>query len=116
MINTKENIIYFGYGDIVVGSITNTLLIMPIKPPQKTGSILDMNRVEIIGETISFSFTTLKEINDFRYALNLIDPTVNCFAFQDYIFDFSNYNKESVMVIKKTLESIEYYMMPLMAC
>lgn len=116
MIDTKENIIYFGYGDIAVGNVTNTLSITPFKPPQEVGSEVKMAVVDMIGQTIRFSFNSLKEIKTFEDNLSLINPTNNSFIFQGYTFDFTQYNEKSKAVLKRFVDRVKNHIISLMAC
>ena len=92
----KGNTIYFGYGDVVVGcnELIGCMIFTNIKPPQKIGSTVKNNEVEI-GEKILV-------YEDNCYDLLKVFQTVNennkIVKYKEYTFDFSNYNKESVKV------------------
>lgn len=116
MIDTEKNIIHFGYGDIAVSHMANTLSITPFKPPQEVGSEVNMAAVDITGPTIRFSFNSLKEIKTFKDSLNLINSTNHSFAFKDYIFDFTQYDEKSKMVLELNLNAIKNHIISLMAC
>ena len=108
--------IYFGYGDVAVGSTMSHLIITPIKPPQEVGSDIDMGNVEIMGEPIKFTFKAIKKVNELIDTLDAICPENNTLVFRGYTFDFSKYNEQSIKVIKKHLENIKTNMSLLIAC
>lgn len=116
MIDAKENIIYFGYGDIGLGHVTNHLFIMPFKPPQEVGSMVNFNTVEQTGQTILLKFTSIREINRLQDTLSRINPTNTSFVFQGYTFDFTKYNEKSKMVLNVQLNGIKKYIRALIAC
>lgn len=116
MIDTTENIIYFGYGDVAVSSAGTTLHITPFKPPQEVGSIVDFSVVEKTGETIEFHFCTLREVSKFKDTLYFTNSTDNRFTFQGYIFDFTHYDEKSKAVLEFHLNRIRNQFIALMAC
>ena len=116
MIDEKENIIYFGYGDVAVSSVGTTLHITPFKPPQEIGSMVDFNVVEKTGKTIKFNFSSLREIGKFQDTLYFTNSTDNRFTFQGYIFDFTHYDEKSKAVLEFHINRIRNRMIALMAC
>ena len=116
MIDAEKNIIYFGYGDIAVGSAGTALHITPFKPPQEIGSIVDFNVVEKTGEAIKFYFSSLREICKFQDTLYFTNSTDNRFTFQGYIFDFTHYDEKSKAVLEFHINRIRNQMIALMAC
>lgn len=92
----KDNIIYFGYGDIAVGSTTNGYVTFrEFKPLQKVGSTLSKNDVEWVSELIAIHAESISNF-ELDKVKNQTNKQVNA---GKYILDFSNYNNESVRVI-----------------
>jgi hypothetical protein len=94
----KGNTIYFGYGDIAVGS-TNTgfITLQWFEPPQEVGEKLKNKEVNWLSDIIKLNptFKNLKEIEQINEESNkqiMVDG---------YILDFSEYNSKSVEVVKK---------------
>lgn len=122
MIDTEKKIIYFGYGDVSVGSIRTTLSFTGIKPPLEVGTLIDEktireNNVKCITEPVKFKFTDLTELHHFQHNLRATDGTTSVFfIYKDYIFDFSKYNIKSINIILHHLECIKRALISLMAC
>lgn len=98
----KGNTIEFGYGDVVVGvdQFKRCLIITNIKPPVACGTkfrkVEDTNDVEF-GESIEIYEDNLHDIYNLVCTVNEKNKIVK---YKQWIFDFSNYNKESVRVMK----------------
>lgn len=97
-----DNKIMFGYGDIAVGATVDIITFQQFKPPAECGNHVNDN-VEFIGEQIILyiSHEEYHELN--KYLSSVSNKDISVFTFKDYIFDFSNYNKESVIVVKRKL-------------
>ena len=94
----KGNVIYFGYGDILVSSKSNGLILTEIKPNQKIGSIPKEKDYEEI-QTISVPINP-------GYTLDSISKTNTSIEFGNYILDFSNYNEESIKVVQRAIDCV----------
>lgn len=95
----KGNVIEFGYGDVVVGVLPyrKCITITNIKPPLVCGSRLtDVNAVEW-GKTIEIYEDNLHDIYKLIQTVNEDNRVVR---YNDWTFDFTNYNKESVRVVR----------------
>ena len=103
------NILKFGYGDIVVGSngLTQRISFQQSKPPAKCGDKVS-EEVEYIGEEIvlRISYEEYREFNE--QLKSVLSKEISTFDFKGYVFDFTNYNEESVKVCKKHSESAMY--------
>lgn len=109
----EGNRLKFGYGDIAVGSsgLNQTMRFQQFKPPTICGSSVS-DDVEYIGEAITIDLS-YKDYCEFNENLNLVSAKIITeFTFKGYIFNFENYNKESINVCKKHLESaMQWYFM-----
>lgn len=103
------SILKFGYGDIGVDSdvLTQRMSFQQFKPPAKCGDNVSED-VEYIGEEIimKFSFEDYCEFN--KKLKEVSDRNISTFNFKGYVFDFTNYNEESVRVCKKHLRNAMY--------
>jgi|GEM_PF-3593169 len=100
----KDNRIIFGYGTIECGNGVMTLVYTEIKPPQKIGfNTYNSEDVEY-GNQICLQ-VTMKELNDLLYELKDIENTKEIF-FKGYIFDFNNYNENSVSIVKTQIQRV----------
>ena len=97
MIN--KNRIYFGYGDICVGS--NSLLMVmtfqQFKPPADVGSTVEKD-VNFVSEekVIHFNINNYETFN--KLLKQVKNDEIRIFEFDGLIFDFSNYDVSSVDV------------------
>jgi hypothetical protein len=96
----KDNIICFGYGDICVGAtIDGYLTLRWFKPPQEIGSSLEGKEVEWLSKQIK-----LRVKSENMTDISKINKTNKQMTIGNYIFDFSNYNRTSVKVVKKHMK------------
>lgn len=123
MIDVEKKIIYFGHGDIQVSSgIGPTITFTGFKDTITPGTIItdevvENKNIEFITKPIKIVFTTMEELNYFKTLVDEIDM-INCtyFEYHGYIFDFSNYNQNSINVIYKSIEKAKLHFITLMAC
>lgn len=113
------NWIKFGYGNVAVGCdpLARIVTFQQIKPPCECGSIINNdNNVEYIGQAVKIYF----DINSYDYFMKKLSDVearkITVFRFDDYWFDFSNYNSESIKVCKKHIKNAIYYEILAMAC
>lgn len=108
----KDNVIYFGYGDIAVYTCGDYLTLQWFKPPLEIGSSLKGKEVTWLSEQIKL-WVTRKNLND----LDKIDGKVNKqLIMGDYILDFSNYNKTSIEMVRKYMKIAVNNAMFILAC
>ena len=108
----KDNIIYFGYGDVLVSSGYNLdITFIGIKPPveigsrPKSGTYEEIERVKL---KIDFKDKhLLDKIKTREWEQVKLDG---------YILDFTNYNSESVRVVKDGINRTISASLRLMAC
>lgn len=103
------NRLKFGYGDICVKSdaLAQRMSFQQFKPPAKCGSNIPED-VEYIGEEVVLQIS-YEEYCEFNKQLNsVLSNSISTFGFKGYIFDFTNYNEESVKVCKKRSDSAMY--------
>ena len=107
------NRLKFGYGDICVGSdgLTQRMSFQQFKPPGKCGNRVSEN-VEFIGDEIIFKFS-YEDYCEFNKKLEQVyNKEATEFIFKGYVFDFINFNEESIKVCKKHLNgAMQYYFM-----
>ena len=103
------NILKFGYGDIAVGSdgLTQRISFQQFKPPAECGGDVPED-VEYIGEEIvlQISYDEYREFNE--QLKSVLSKEISTFDFKGHIFDFTNYNEESVKGCKKRSERAMY--------
>ena len=122
MINMEKKIIYFGYGDVQVGGTWSIIKFRGFKPPVEIGTIItdeviEDNNLEYITEPITINFATMEELMNFKKLVEEIDGKNNiCFEYRGYVFDFSNYNQKSIVVVLYQIGKIRQYLVSLMAC
>lgn len=90
----KDNVIYFGYGDILVGHCywKNSLELTEIKPPQEIG-YSPKGEYEIL-QHISLTVTE----DHLKLMREVKNDGLRSFEVGDYTFDFNTYNPKSVEV------------------
>lgn len=94
----KDNIIYFGYGDIAVNcDNSGKITFQQFKPNQDIGSSLnkDLEGFEYLSELITLNFNR----KDYDDLLNITSSLGKIFELDGYILDFTNYNQSSVNVV-----------------
>lgn len=122
MIDFKDNILYFGDGDILVNSDLNCLKFVNCKPPLQVGTLLtdevrDKFNVKYTSDWINIPFLTYTEVEYFEKLLNeVLDRTTHYFYFKDYQFNFSNWNPKSIEVIKAYLSIVKQTLLMTIAC
>lgn len=113
------NWIKFGYGSVAVGCdpLTRIVKFQQIKPPCECGSAINDNKdVEYIGQVVKIYFD-ISSYNYFMKKLSDIEAQkISVFQFDDYWFDFSNYNIESINVCRKCVKGAIYLEILAMAC
>lgn len=97
------NVLKFGYGDIAVGYMTSVITFQWFKPPAECGGRVPKD-TEWLSEKIclDISYDDYHELS--KYLEMVSDRSISEFTFKGYVFDFTNYNEESVNVCKKYLE------------
>lgn len=111
------NELKFGYGDICVGSSAffMELRFQQFKPPAECGGPIP-EEVEFIGDKIIMKIS----YEDYRELKNNLKKVstkeISSFTFKDYIFDFSNFNEESVKVCELHLDNAMREYFRLSAC
>ena len=102
----EGNTIRFGYGDISVGAdaTNNIISFNEVKNSLECGETTPKH-LERTGNSISIQINDFDEYYEFYRSLNEIEKrNLLRFTFKDYVFDFSQYNEKSIIVIKKYLE------------
>lgn len=112
----KGNTLYFGSGDIAVGSnpTNQSVYFTNMKPPQKCGASI----TEEMEENIEFGEQIIIEINDYDlfHVFCSVSEENRIVKYENYIFDFTNYNKESVRVCKSHSKRALYFYQMCLAC
>ena len=112
------NVIKFGYGDVAVGGLRleQQMRFQQFKPPAKIGDHVYPDKVEWVGEVIRLDIS-YEEYRLFKDSLQEVrDKHIETFEFKGYIFDFTNYNEESIDVCnRKANEAMYCYFMCLAA-
>ena len=112
-----ENIIKFGSGDIGVGLGCQIITFQQIKPPKQCGERFAFEDVEFVSHKISIE---ISDICEYAYLHSLLqqinDKEINSFEFKGYIFDFTEFNEQSVNVVKSKLDACMRLYMLALAC
>lgn len=112
------NILKFGYGDISVSStgIEQVIRFREFKPPGKCGECLLSKDIEYTSDEIALEIS-YDEYCEMRQKIKyVLDKETFVFEFKGYIFDFSNYNVESIKVVSRNLENAMSGYFRLLAC
>jgi hypothetical protein len=111
------NRIQFGYGDIGVNAgFLGNIELQQFKPTQECGSHVYYNAVEWIGERISVGSGYSDLVKLKSHLMQVKEQKCFEFEFDGYVFDFTNYNVESILVCLKTVEKSIRFTIRLMAC
>ena len=116
MINCNK--LEFGYGDIAVGfkRHSSSLIFQNIKPPVKCGSNVNDVDVEYIGDKIIISLNFKSYKNLLKLLTEVENKIQSRFEFEEYIFDFTNYNIESINAIRYcSNEAMKFYLLAMAA-
>lgn len=122
MIDFKDNILYFGDGDILVNNFLGGLMFVNCKPPLEVGTELNDEIKEKLGvkytsDWITIPITTYDEAKYFGKLLDEVaEQTTHYFYFKDYQFNFSNWNPKSVEGIKAHLGVVRMQLLLSNAC
>lgn len=109
----KDKTIYFGYGDIAVGSTFDGYLTLQwFKPPQEVGSTITGKEVIWLSEEIKLKVTS----EDLKNIDNINEESNKQLIIGDYVLDFSNYNSTSIKVVKKYMNIAISSMLRYLAC
>lgn len=100
------NKLMFGYGDISVNSdpVNARMGFRQFKPPAKVGDSVNGSAAEWVGERLYVDFTA-SDIPKFDRLLFDVKHGHVVFEFGGLIFDFTNYNEESVNVCERFFAS-----------
>ena len=107
------NRLKFGYGNIAVGSdeLTQRMSFQQFKPHAECGGNVPED-IEYIGDEIILKFS-YEDYCEFSKKLEQVyNKETAEFIFKGYVFDFTNFNEESIKVCKKHLNyTMRYYFM-----
>jgi len=109
----KGKTVYFGYGDVLVGStqFESTISLIEIEPPKKIGS-----------SPAKDTYTELQRIvlrptyDHIRKLKSIEDQTITNFMIDDYTLDFSKFNHKSVEIVRKYINNALYFETLCFAC
>jgi hypothetical protein len=108
----KNNVIYFGYGDIAVSSTGHGYLILQwFEPPIEIGSALKGKKVNWLSDKIRLNII-YKDLEEF----NKINENNNQIIIDGYTLDFSNYNNISIKVVRKHIQNALFLFQLALAC
>lgn len=103
----KDNTIYFGYGDILVGDIANKLILTQIQEPVTVGKYVDRSSDYTPVTTITIEYISYEDVGrniiELEFALKDRCRRFSCY---DYTFDFSIPNVTSMNVLLSALKRI----------
>lgn len=92
----KNNIIYFGYGDILVRGTNGKVILTEIEPPKEIGTTPNKDTYKELQKVILCAdYILLRDIN------RIENKEIERFSIGKYILDFSNFNSKSIEVLKR---------------
>lgn len=122
-INMETKTCFFGYGGIAIYNCFQFLILKSIKPPLGAGTMLigpDRTKIgnwEYTGSKLSIRFNTLDEVREVCNMLNDIESNNGgSFEFKGIVFDFTTYEQESIIVLRKVMERVRNSIVLSMAC
>ena len=97
----KENCIIFGHGTVLVGASTLPAAISfhSSVAAHAVGMLVE-NESEKTDKTVSFALNIERYAELSRKLLQVENREADVFTFCGYLFDFSNYNPESIRIIR----------------
>lgn len=111
-----DNVIYFGYGDILVrADWTGTLTLTEIQPPCIPGGSINYEDKVMIRKIYIYDI----EKHNIDYLQLMKDvgcKAITQFPIDNYIFDFSNFNLESIKVVRQAIDIALFGEYRLRAC
>ena len=114
----ENNRIKFGYGSVSVGCnpLDRVIIFQQIEPPKKCGELVHPGDASFIGVSVRIRID-YDDYLEFMKLLNHIeDNHITVFTFKDYIFDFTNYNAESIKVCRKHATGAIHLYLHALAC
>lgn len=120
----KDNVIYFGYGSVGVGSNNLQLVLNIIKPPVELGSKIDIkNKIALDDNNTQIEVLNTIYIDVINNPINIFDEIKKAknkeiaqIEISNYILDFSNYNIKSFDSFDIHLKLIMSRYCSLLAC
>lgn len=122
MIDAQNNIVYFGYGNVIVSNRTIGLCFRGIDTQVEIGQHVSQeylydNNIEFSMDYINLFLRDLQEMDALENLLKQIDGrNFAKFTFKDVTLDFSNYNPESVKMVLGNLEVVKCNLLQTIAC
>ena len=122
MIDVQNNIVYFGYGNVIVSNKTIGLCFREIDTQVEIGQIISQeylydNNIEFSTDYINLFLRDLQEMDALETLLKQVDGrNFARFTFKDVTLDFSNYNPESVKMVLDKLEMVKCNLLQTIAC
>lgn len=103
------NTVRFGYGDVLVGSdsLAGKLTLRNIAPPQEIGTSFNSMNLEDFEIGLEIEITE-DNSHDLYNALKSVTRENPILKFKEWTLDFSNYNEESVRIVKKHAFNMVY--------
>lgn len=105
--------IQFGLGKVLVGVFCNSLVIELIEKPQIIGSKM-CTETEAL-KTYTIPFYNLSDLCSLQDLTKEVYNGVKFIRYKNYIFNFSNYNIESVNIFYEHLSHVKENLMHLVA-
>lgn len=122
MIDVQNNIVYFGYGDVIVNNRTIGLCFRALDTQVEIGHIISQeylynNNIEFSTDYINLFLRDLQEMQTLENLLKQIDGrNFAKFTFKDVTLDFSRYNPKSVETVLDNLEVVKCNLLQTVAC
>ena len=122
MIDVQNNIVYFGYGDIIVNNRIIGLCFRAIDTQLEIGQIISQeylynNNVEYSTDYINLFLRDLQEMDALETLLKQVDGrNFAKFTFKDVTLDFSNWNPKSVETVLDNLGVVKCNLLQTIAC
>lgn len=100
-------VLKFGYGDIAIDSdaLAQKISFQQFETPIKCGEDVPKD-MKYVGEEIILQISYEEYCELIEQLNNVLSKNIFTFEFKGHVFDFTNYNEESVKACKKYLCSI----------
>lgn len=115
MIDGKR--IYFGYGNVLVGSTIQGLTFRNVKMPLEIGkTFIDIEKESaVLAKDIEceMEISITSSVNNFlelkNQLLNIHSSSNKIIIFEDYTLDFTKFNQESVDIVLENVSNALFY-------
>lgn len=111
----EGNTIKFGYGDVIVRNRILHIDIQQVKSPGECGEHPYDGEYEVCGTRVDIELNH-EEYKEYLFLLDAVENRmISSFSFKGWVFDFTNYNAESMRVCRDAVIQLGFDLQS-MAC